>query len=40
MALTRFNKGCGTVECPFYKPKEFKDGVRKEVDGKVIFKEI
>ena len=31
-ALKKFDKGCGTMECPFYKPKEFKDGVRKEVD--------
>lgn len=38
-ALKKFDKGCGTVECPFHKPKEFKDGVRIEVDGEVIFRE-
>ena len=24
-ALKKFDKGCGTVECPFYKPKEFNE---------------
>lgn len=39
IALKKFDKGCGTVECPFYKPKEFKDGVRIEINGEVVFRE-
>ena len=35
-ALDKIQPGCGTVECPFYKPD--KKYIRTEKDGEVYFK--
>lgn len=38
IGLKMFHPACGTVGCPFYKPREFASGYRTIVDGEVKFR--
>ena len=40
IGLKMFHPACGTVGCPFYKPREFATGYRTIVDGEVKFRKI